>query len=124
MVVRIFPLVQHAVVTRVAWFLINHPAAALYADGVTPGEMGLQLSILTTALIVMALEVLFLKEDKLNNTFTDFLFDFFFFIFRLLCRAKAKRQNNTIVDSHFLVYILQLGLTYYTSYSQKCITFL
>lgn len=65
MVVRIFSLVQHVLVARIVWFLISHPAAALYADGVTAGEVGLQLSTVTTALIVTALEVLFLKEGNL-----------------------------------------------------------
>lgn len=67
LIVRIFSLLKEILVTQIVGALIQHPAAAIYADGVTSAEVRMEVSTVTTALIAAALEVPVLIEDDLKS---------------------------------------------------------
>ena len=67
LVVRVVPAPQEVLAARVVGLLVEHPAAAVHADGVAAAEIGLQVRVVTAALVVAALEAPVLVEGDLQG---------------------------------------------------------
>ena len=67
LVVGVVAAPQEVLVALVVGALIQHPAAAVHADGVTAAEIGLQVGAVAAALVAVALEGPVLVESDLQN---------------------------------------------------------
>lgn len=67
LVIRILAPAQNILVAHEVGPLIHHPNPALYADGVTPVQVGMEVRTVAVALIPTALEVLVLVENDLHK---------------------------------------------------------
>ena len=67
LVVRVVPAPQKVLVALVVGALVEHPAAAVHADGVAAAEIGLQVGAVAAALVAAALEAPVLVEGDLQN---------------------------------------------------------
>ena len=67
LVVGVVAAPQEVLVALVVRALIQHPAAAVHADGITAAEVGLQVGVVAAALIVAALEAPVLVEGDLQG---------------------------------------------------------
>ena len=66
LVVGVVAAPQEVLVALVVGALIQHPAAAVHADGVTAAEVGLQVGVVAAALVAAALEAPVLVEGDLH----------------------------------------------------------
>ena len=66
LVVRVVPAPQEVLAARVVGLLVEHPAAAVHADGVAAAEIGLQVGAVAAALVAAALEAPVLVEGDLR----------------------------------------------------------
>lgn len=66
LVVGVVPAPQEVLVALVVGALIQHPAAAVHADGVAAAEVGLQVGAVAAALVAAALEAPVLVEGDLR----------------------------------------------------------
>ena len=66
LVVRVVPAPQEVLAPRVVGLLVEHPAAAVHADGVAAAEVGLQVGAVAAALVAAALEAALLVEGDLR----------------------------------------------------------
>ena len=97
LVVRILPRAHDILVTLVVGFLIQHPAATLYLDGVAAAEVGVQVHTVTAAVITATLEILLLKKCELR-----------------LCE---RRETRLAVENHLKKLIRYIK---YSIYSYLC----
>ena len=67
LVVGVVAAPQEVLVALVVGALIQHPAAAVHADGVAAAEVGLQVGAVAAALVAVALEAPVLVEGDLQN---------------------------------------------------------
>lgn len=67
LVVGVLAPPQEVLVALVVGALIEHPAAAVHADGVAAAEVGLQVGVVAAALVVAALETAVLVEGDLQG---------------------------------------------------------
>ena len=67
LVVGVVAAPQEVLVALVVGALIEHPAAAVHADGVAAAEVGLQVGAVAAALVAAALEAPVLVEGDLQN---------------------------------------------------------
>ena len=65
LVVWVVAAPQEVLVALVVGALIQHPAAAVHADGVAAAEVGLQVGVVAAALVAAALEAAVLVEGDL-----------------------------------------------------------
>lgn len=65
-VVRIVTLFHKILVTYVIWPFIDNEAATLYSDGVAVGKKGMQICVVTAALITATLEISVLIKYNLE----------------------------------------------------------
>ena len=64
LVVRVVAAPQEVLVALVVGALIQHPAAAVHADGVAAAEVGLQVGVVAAGLVVVSLEALVLVQQR------------------------------------------------------------
>lgn len=67
LVVCVLPSHEDVLVAHVVGSLIDGPGPALHPDGVAAADVGAELRTVTTAFVVMALEVLVLIEEDLQE---------------------------------------------------------
>ena len=67
LVVGVVSAPQEVLVALEAGLLVDHPAAAVHADGVAAAQVGLQVGVVAAALVVAALEAPVLVEGDLQR---------------------------------------------------------
>lgn len=67
LVVGVLAPPQEVLAAQVVGLLIEHPAAAVHADGVAAAEVGLQVGAVAAALVAAALEAAVLVEGDLQG---------------------------------------------------------